>query len=1050
MRLGKDARRRALALPILTALATTSNGLGGLAAVQAATTEVVVSGADAYVAASQPSSAFGTSGSLWVDGSPQMQTYLKFSVPATGAVTRATLQLYVTRSSEAFEVRAVPDSSWTESGLTFANAPASSGGAVRSGVATVGAWSSVDVTSLVPSSGTVTLAVTPISATSQAFSSREAGSAVAPRLQIERQGTSTDTQPPTVSLTGPASGSTFLTAQSVHVAAAASDNVGVTRVEFFDNGVYQGTEDTAPFGYTWSVISALNGSHRWTARAYDAAGNSTLSSPVDVTVAVPTGSTSTVPAVPATAETTPVPDSGDAADDVAIWVHPTDPSKSTVIGTNKLGGLAVYGLDGKQLHYYTDSKPNNVDIRYNFPLGGRLVTLVVTSDKTTNALRAYTVDPATRGLQHVSARTLSVGIGLYGLCMYHSPASGKYYAFDSDSSGTLQQWELYDNAGKVDARKVRQITVGSTTEGCVADDETGAFYLAEEDVAIWRYSAEPDGGTTRTRVDAVGAGRLVADVEGLSLYYARGGRGYLVASSQGSNNYALYSREAPNSPVGRFTVGAGSLDAVSYTDGLDVTNVGLGAAFPEGAFIAQDDRNDSGNQNFKLVPWGSIARAGSGNLLIDTSWDPRAVGAVASVSSVSSSLSSSATTSLTASVAPAAATAAVQTYYVNSVSGSDSNAGTSPDRPWKTLSKANAVSLLPGDSLLLSRGGSWTGTLAPKGSGTSTTPITVGAYGSGAAPIVRGSSTCLRVAGSRVVVRDLEIRACSWAGIEILGSGNRLEGNFVTDSVAGVYLKPSATDNAILRNRLVDNKRMSVLTPGGSDDSGAFGVLLRGDRNEIAYNEISGSDAFSYDYGRDGAAVEVYGGIGNHIHHNIARNNDAFSELGDKRSADNVFAYNEVRSSLATSVFVVTRGAGSGYGPVLGTRLLNNTVHFTGASSQGFVCHSGCSSDILTMRNNVIQAVAKAGFADAPFDEANGLYFGGVAQFKLGPNSLVANPQFVNGATGDLRLSASSPAVDRGAALPQYQADVRGLAVPLDGNGDGVARVDLGANELRA
>src|SRR3989337_2683988 len=55
-----------------------------------------------------------------------------------------------------------------------------------------------------------------------------------------------------------------------------------------------------------------------------------------------------------TVETTPVPDAGDAADDVAIWIHPTDPSLSTVIGTDKLasGGLGVYNLAGNQLYFY--------------------------------------------------------------------------------------------------------------------------------------------------------------------------------------------------------------------------------------------------------------------------------------------------------------------------------------------------------------------------------------------------------------------------------------------------------------------------------------------------------------------------------------------------------------------------------------------------------------------------------------------------------------------------------------------------------------------------
>ena len=119
---------------------------------------------------------------------------------------------------------------------------------------------------------------------------------------------------------------------------------------------------------------------------------------------------------------------------------------------------------------------------------------------------------------------------------------------------------------------------------------------------------------------------------------------------------------------------------------------------------------------------------------------------------------------------------------------------------------------------------------------------------------------------------------------------------------------------------------------------------MNGDRNEVAHNTISGSDTFSYDYGRDGAAVEIYGGQGNSIHHNVAVDNHAFSELGDPRTRDNTFGYNLVFSSLPDSTFLVTRGGQDGHGPVANTRLINNTVVMTGPGSQGFVCHGGCTA----------------------------------------------------------------------------------------------------------
>src|SRR5687767_11274914 len=53
------------------------------------------------------------------------------------------------------------------------------------------------------------------------------------------------------------------------------------------------------------------------------------------------------------------------SDDPAIWIHPTDPSKSLIIGTDKGGGLYTFNLQGKILSDRTKtglSRPNNIDI----------------------------------------------------------------------------------------------------------------------------------------------------------------------------------------------------------------------------------------------------------------------------------------------------------------------------------------------------------------------------------------------------------------------------------------------------------------------------------------------------------------------------------------------------------------------------------------------------------------------------------------------------------------------------------------------------------------
>lgn len=78
-------------------------------------------------------------------------------------------------------------------------------------------------------------------------------------------------------------------------------------------------------------------------------------------------------------------------------------------------------------------------------------------------------------------------------------------------------------------------------------------------------------------------------------------------------------------------------------------------------------------------------------------------------------------------------------YYFDT-NGSDSNTGRSTDQAWKTLSKFNGTIFAPGDTISFKRGQTFSGTMTPLGSGTSAAWITIGAYGTGANPIIDGSA----------------------------------------------------------------------------------------------------------------------------------------------------------------------------------------------------------------------------------------------------------------------------------------------------------------------
>mgnify|MGYP001591367620 CR=1 FL=1 len=94
--------------------------------------------------------------------------------------------------------------------------------------------------------------------------------------------TGTDTTPPTTAVSSPSAGAQI--SGTISIAASASDNVGVTKVEFFVDGSLIGSAPSAPYSAAWNTTTATNGAHSLTTRAFDAAGNVGTSAAVSITV----------------------------------------------------------------------------------------------------------------------------------------------------------------------------------------------------------------------------------------------------------------------------------------------------------------------------------------------------------------------------------------------------------------------------------------------------------------------------------------------------------------------------------------------------------------------------------------------------------------------------------------------------------------------------------------------------------------------------------------------------------------------------------------------
>ncbi|HLF40739.1 MAG TPA: phytase, partial [Acidimicrobiia bacterium] len=153
-------------------------------------------------------------------------------------------------------------------------------------------------------------------------------------------------------------------------------------------------------------------------------------------------------------ETESAASAGDSVDDPAIWVDPGDPSRSVVVGANHLEKvLEVYDLSGRRLQRVAADGTNNVDVRLDFPLGGRTVALFGTGGggDTSGRISFWALDPGTRQITNVTGGGVIRTGAAYGFCMYRSP-SGGFYAFPVGAEGLVEQWELYDDGGSVNGR----------------------------------------------------------------------------------------------------------------------------------------------------------------------------------------------------------------------------------------------------------------------------------------------------------------------------------------------------------------------------------------------------------------------------------------------------------------------------------------------------------------------------------------------------------------------------------------------------------------------
>lgn len=418
------------------------------------------------------------------------------------------------------------------------------------------------------------------------------------------------------------------------------------------------------------------------------------------------------------------------------------------------------------------------------------------------------------------------------------------------------------------------------------------------------------------------------------------------------------------------------------------------------------------------------------------------------------------------------ALAAGTTYYVDCVNGNDRANGTSTGKAWKTLERANKAKLVAGDSLLLKRGCTWKGPLQAKWNGTASNPITIGAYGEGAKPVIKNAPDGnVKISGSHQRIAEIKSvfelsayasinKACynqpqspAWrVGFNFVGGHhNTLRDSIATGGSLGVNFTNSSHHNKFIHNRVVGNH--GAWNIDSKWPQGGTAVFLHGDSNEVAHNHFEDNYTYCWD---ESISIELFDATNSKVHHNTSVGDKVFVEAGSGKlqSSNNVFAYNVHTTDVARARFLVTRGAGQSHGPVWNTKLYNNTIYYTGADSQGIACMA-CGPNVLTMRNNIIVAQGKAVYSGGGTpNESHNIFWktdGGslphdfMQGFTPNGNTLVANPKFVDPGKGNFHLNPKSPAINRGSndvLDAGFKADMDGDPVPMGG------KVDIGADEV--
>ena len=285
-------------------------------------------------------------------------------------------------------------------------------------------------------------------------------------------------------------------------------------------------------------------------------------------------------------------------DDPAIWINPDDASKSMIAGADKDtdGAIYAFDLDGKIIESTTIrgiKRPNNVDLRYGFPITDSTQTdIIAFTERERKMLRIYSVPdmkPLDGGGFPVFADEANEEFQYpMGISLYKSAVDGAFYAIVGRKTGPLEDYLYqYKITTKSESlvgfdlvRKFGNFSGKKEIEAIAVDDALGYVYYSDEGESVKKYYAEPSKGNEQ--LASFGSEDFLEDIEGIAIAAFEDGSGMIIVSDQQHGQFNIYDRKT-NELVRILNL------ATTETDGCEAVTVSLNDTFKTGLFVAMND-----------------------------------------------------------------------------------------------------------------------------------------------------------------------------------------------------------------------------------------------------------------------------------------------------------------------------------------------------------------------------------------------------------------------------------------------------------------------------